>query len=244
MGCGASSKKEFQVRLDTVEARCEELKGCTDDASLDSQKSNAQELNAVFLILVQERGGKDAEELCRVQRLSDAILSYLESRVTVALLDRADFATVKATLLETAKSLDSVRATKASEVIEDKLEGLQDKKGLEELKQVSQCVSALKTAADMGEGLPKAIDAADVAFQAAPGSTKMAKNLLALMQQLCQHSQTFVPQLLAADPAAVGKVLEAAQRLDDLALKLVVIVESKWDPPLAPSLDTTVKSKA
>lgn len=242
MGCGASASAEYAPRLDAVEAQCTELKDVTDDASLARQKTNAEELNAVFNIIVG-KGGKDGEGLNRIDRLSNAVLDNLCSRITVELLDRSDFTAIEASIMEIAKLLDAVRATKASTHVEGKIDEMKDQKGGPELKKVTDCVIAVQKATDLGDGLPKVLDAASEAFNAAPSSKKMATSLLNLLNQCCVSVKAFLPQLMASDMVAVGKVIDTCKRLDGLGDQLVVVVDNKWEP-IAPGHEATVTLKA
>jgi len=157
--------------------------------------------------------------------------------------------------MQAAKDLDAVRATKASDAIQSKMDAMKDQKGGPELQKVVAAAGAITQPSQLCDGLLKVMDAADEAFKTAPGSKKMADNVLKLFQQMCQKAKAHLPVLMdqldaagaqkpSFDLAAAAKVVEGSKRLDEMAGKLAVLMGSTWDPPLAPGLEKTLADKA
>lgn len=256
MGCCGSQDGESKTRLDNVDRLIKSQVPAADGTTtgLEDMMSCAKELHAIMDRLI-DQGAGDKEGISKVESLSDAVLDNLLNRITVDVLKLGPsvFDPLKDQILRIAKELDTVRATKATSIVESHIEAEQGRidagasqKTATPMKNIQANIDKMTKEDPKTHLIPcsrAVLELADKAHSDAPDNKKVT-------DQLLNHIVTMSIHILKLDtiwgshPTSCGLVKQIAERLDILAAKLVVVMEAVWDPPMAPQVDDVIKTQA
>mmetsp|Transcript_122933 Transcript_122933/g.192983 ORF Transcript_122933/g.192983 Transcript_122933/m.192983 type:complete len:1023 (-) Transcript_122933:17-3085(-) len=243
MGC-ASSHNELHDRLDAAEKRMRDIPRGKKNEDLTSLESIAREIKDIFMQLAQA-GAKDRDSMRRVEVISDQILDNLVGRISAEELKEGREVCKEwlGNIEKVAKLLDAVRATKASSAVTEQIEStlksmsaLVEQAAQADLLKIKKGGEVLKK--DPSKLIPvskEIIEAAKSANNAAPDSKKVTEQLLTVIMQV---SGVILNQwkLWGTTYKNCEEMLKIATEVDELATRLVGIVDATWDPPLLPEV--------
>eukprot|EP00927_Polykrikos_kofoidii_P086029 TRINITY_DN9518_c1_g5_i1.p1 TRINITY_DN9518_c1_g5~~TRINITY_DN9518_c1_g5_i1.p1 ORF type:complete len:809 (-),score=179.16 TRINITY_DN9518_c1_g5_i1:91-2517(-) len=255
MGCGASSKPEYQLRLDAVEVKCLAETTGVGREKLDVMKTCSTELKDALDIII-ENGARDTSSIYRIESLSEQVLSNLESRITQEMLEGDDAEAIINEIMDVALDLDSVRSVKATSFIDSKLAPLRmavDKGALAQAQQLYQdalaLIKSITKAEKLVEGCHGALDLMMQMHKLQPDNKKVATALLAestLVEQLMTNHlmQVALNDLQGTDVGGLEKLRACAKKLDSIALRAAAVPEPVTWESVASKLDATLDAKA
>jgi len=238
MGCGGSAGVDISIRLDAVQEGLKDHKTGKGDVELNRIDEAATELKNVFNKLVAE-GAKNAVLLDRVQILSEDVLGNLESRITSELLQRSDSKAIVSRILKIAKSLDTFRATKATSLLEDKLDTVEQDVCQANHQEVVAALKQITAPNKLSECMPKALENLEIIVKRGFTSKKVAEMLLKVCEQMSKCLQAMVPKCVAEQPSAIKSGLQLGTRLDSASASIAGVHGTSWDP-VQPKLVTIV----
>eukprot|EP00929_Paragymnodinium_shiwhaense_P001092 TRINITY_DN101303_c0_g1_i1.p1 TRINITY_DN101303_c0_g1~~TRINITY_DN101303_c0_g1_i1.p1 ORF type:complete len:598 (+),score=168.40 TRINITY_DN101303_c0_g1_i1:142-1935(+) len=248
MGCGTSVHRKRLVEVEKVLA---EKPTSERDEDLDQMKDCAEILKEIMSNLI-DAGARDYLEMGYVEDLSSRILVNLESRIGPALLKDPNVQTLEGKIMEVARLLDSVRATKATTRIEDKLKPVKNAtaaKAAALMKQfhepLSKLVQSVTAASNLAVAVQQAVDVATKGLDNAAGQEPFAKALLGE----CIALKARVEEALRAQINANGGVFVTlkpqVERLDNVSSELAKAASVASPPdPVLPKLEQLVKDAA
>lgn len=243
--------KDTTERLETVEKQIKAIGLKTDDDSLQEVAGHAKELQSLFEIFAS---ASDMRMLEQVQELSDVILRNLLGRIDLPFLQRGpeQYKAALDSIMAVATDLDAVRATKASKMLQSHIDRLNEQIQSQQEKAVDPIIKKIQVMRDklkqpgqgknLVAGTKDILDSAERAFKAAPEAKPVATGLL---EQLVAHSiWVLQSEALWSEAEACDQVVELSKGLDDLAERLVKVLQATWDPPITPQAERLRQRKA
>lgn len=249
--CGSALDKDTTQRLETVEKQIKALGLKTDDDSLQEAAGHAKELQSLFEIFAS---ASDMRMLEQVQELSDVILRNLLGRIDLPFLQKGpgQYKAALDSIMAVATDLDAVRATKASKMLQSHVDRLNEQIQSQQEKAVDPIIKKIQVMRDklkqpgqgknLVAGTKDILDSAEQAFKAAPEAKQVATGLL---EQLVAHSiWVLESEALWSEAEACDQVVDLSKGLDDLAERLVKVLQATWDPPITPQAERLRQRKA
>mmetsp|Transcript_62991 Transcript_62991/g.136766 ORF Transcript_62991/g.136766 Transcript_62991/m.136766 type:complete len:790 (+) Transcript_62991:114-2483(+) len=233
MGC-CGSTKQYHELLAEVQSKCKEHPSGVGDEQLDVMKSCADELCKAFVMVVQTKGS-DADAFTSIERLSEAVLSNLDSRITPELLKRdpADFKRVEEQIMQIGTKLNSVRASKATARLESHFDRLRTQHTDSRIKEIGPQLDAIKSPEQLLTGALPVVVLLDEACSGAPSSkSTVAMTLFKMCSALGAKTLSSLAALMRQDMDNVGALRKLAADLDAVAAKVSDAGETPWVPVL------------
>eukprot|EP00931_Biecheleriopsis_adriatica_P026849 TRINITY_DN16261_c0_g1_i1.p1 TRINITY_DN16261_c0_g1~~TRINITY_DN16261_c0_g1_i1.p1 ORF type:complete len:833 (+),score=244.52 TRINITY_DN16261_c0_g1_i1:34-2499(+) len=240
MGGGASVNKEVKESLDDIEKRCADKKTGHGADGLDEMQEFGQKLKEAMDTLAAAKD-PDIKMINHVEDVSDLVMSNLESRITVDLIVRSDYADVEKKILEIAADLDTVRSTPATTKLQSKILAARRQCAASKLTSVSNAVKEVTQPPHLLGCCEKMLKELD-AIAPVPLDKDLAVKFLQLCAGFSAKLQKGFPFLLKQDgDSAIAPMKELASRLDLACDRLKKQAEGAgtWQP-LAPTLDKLV----
>ncbi|CAK9101987.1 unnamed protein product [Durusdinium trenchii] len=251
MGCCGSVDKDTTERLENVSKEIKTIGLSADSDSLKELARHAKELQEIFEVFAN---AGDMRMIERVQDLSDAIVRNLIGRIDLELLKKgaAEYQPTLDAIMAVATDLDTVRATKATKLVESHLSRHLEQVQAAQEKQVDPIIKKIQAlraklqepgqAKNLVPGTKDIVDSAEQTFKAAPEAKQVAK---ALLEELVPHSVWILEsEAFWSNAQASDQVVELSKRVDALAQDLVALLGATWDPPITPQAERVRLRKA
>lgn len=228
MGCSGS--KEYKLKLDQVGETCKQNPTGIEADGLDTMAEAARALVAV-MDEIAKGGGRDTESMTRIERLSEEILTNLESRVTVDLLVSPNCEAVREQLMAIAKDLNQVRANKATDIIDLKFKELGGRAVQAEVQNCQALLAEIKepvTLIPVANRIAEAMN--DVMAKAVKDDKRVANALLKVTDALGKATAALFPKLMVDDLGNVAAMKEVAAKVDEIVPGLAKTAGTAQEP--------------
>lgn len=240
-----SKDADSRARLELAQQDLAVASGAEGSTGLPEIARIANEMKQVMQSLI-DAGGKDVKAMQKVELMSDDVLENLGKRITPELLKKPEFPDIKAEMFKIAKDLDTLRATTATSVLEsyiktaqDKVISDQEKAAKVHLEQLAASMEGLKEPKNLVPKANEVLDWVQKSHDEAPSSKTVTDMLLRRVMSL----SSIILKLKSTWMAGVDSIKDVqkiADRIDEIARKLVVLMETAWDPPIAPQIQHEV----
>mmetsp|Transcript_716 Transcript_716/g.1015 ORF Transcript_716/g.1015 Transcript_716/m.1015 type:complete len:202 (+) Transcript_716:92-697(+) len=200
MGCGGTKLADVKEKLDAVDKVVKEHPSGEGKEGLELMETAAKDLVFCFERLVKA-DVQDSTDLNRIQTLSEAVNSNLESRINIEIFKTKDGDAIADEVLRIARILDAVRATKASDRIAEAIRELKERMAANIINRVGTLLGEFDKAGVYKEKSKQILDLVETAHKKAPSSTKITEQLMEKIVKLSELVLKFTPAVIAGDVA-------------------------------------------
>eukprot|EP00930_Biecheleria_cincta_P034067 TRINITY_DN23579_c0_g1_i1.p1 TRINITY_DN23579_c0_g1~~TRINITY_DN23579_c0_g1_i1.p1 ORF type:complete len:1230 (+),score=249.26 TRINITY_DN23579_c0_g1_i1:30-3719(+) len=225
MGCCGSNSKEFNDRLDVVSHQVER-KPWRNSQGYSQLEFVVTELGEIHVFFSGE--GWDSAQLARIQRLGDQLTEDLHSALSLDLIKAGDNEAIQ-TLFRSAKQVDKFRATRASEIVDQKYRSLLKQLGKEQLAELEAAVALLDSPKGLVRCARKVLPCARKAGPYAKEIPEIAAELLRLCRSFGAQVMEYLPKSLEAGPKDSVEIEDTASSLDSICRDAASAAGIKWE---------------